>query len=168
MRPGLPSGGFIASYRLVSADSHVVDGTLRFVVGSGALPAAPAPPVNGSSTESMLDFARGMDYSGIATVAWVEEPAPGSSAEPEHPAPTLQLAPAQQRSSAPAAALPSGGAPASRASSSSGTAVAALAGAVVATALAATSLALAWRTRRAVVGERPATGPPDTTGARSR
>lgn len=39
-----------------------------------------------------LTFKAVQDYSDGSTVSWIEEPAPGSSAEPEHPAPVLTLA----------------------------------------------------------------------------
>ena len=39
-----------------------------------------------------LTFKAIQDYSDGTQVAWIEEPAPGSNTEPEHPAPTLDLA----------------------------------------------------------------------------
>lgn len=36
--PGLPDGGYIASYRVISADSHPVSGAISFAVGSGTAP----------------------------------------------------------------------------------------------------------------------------------
>jgi uncharacterized protein YcnI len=44
-------------------------------------------------------------YSDGSTVSWIDQPAPGSTAEPEHPAPTLAL-PAAAASTAPASANP--------------------------------------------------------------
>ena len=41
---------------------------------------------------SSLTFKAIQTYSDGSTVSWIEEPAPGSSTEPEHPAPTLELA----------------------------------------------------------------------------
>jgi periplasmic copper chaperone A len=41
--------------------------------------------------EKSLTFKAVQTYSDGSTVSWIEEPAPGSSAEPEHPAPVLTL-----------------------------------------------------------------------------
>lgn len=43
---------------------------------------------------STLTFKAIQTYSDGSTVSWIEEPAPGSTAEPEHPAPVLTLGPA--------------------------------------------------------------------------
>jgi periplasmic copper chaperone A len=40
---------------------------------------------------SSLTFKAIQTYSDGSTVSWIEEPAPGSTTEPEHPAPTLEL-----------------------------------------------------------------------------
>lgn len=50
---------------------------------------------------SSLTFKAIQTYSDRSVVSWIELPAPGSSAQPEHPAPTLELAaaPAQSGSS---------------------------------------------------------------------
>ncbi|MDQ1721236.1 MAG: copper transport protein, partial [Pseudonocardiales bacterium] len=37
LKPGLGNGSYLASYRVISADSHPVAGSIRFVVGDGAL-----------------------------------------------------------------------------------------------------------------------------------
>jgi copper transport protein len=37
LRPGLGDGSYLASYRVVSADSHPIAGTIRYVVGDGPL-----------------------------------------------------------------------------------------------------------------------------------
>ena len=52
-----------------------------FVVIAGQLPDAP-----------QITFKAIQTYSDGSQVAWIEVPAPGSNAEPEHPAPTLNLA----------------------------------------------------------------------------
>ena len=41
---------------------------------------------------SQLTFKAVQQYSDGSSVSWIEQPAPGSSAEPEHPAPVLNLA----------------------------------------------------------------------------
>lgn len=52
----------------------------EFVLIAGQLPQAKS-----------LTFKAVQTYSDGSTVSWIEEPAPGSSAEPEHPAPVLTL-----------------------------------------------------------------------------
>jgi uncharacterized protein len=49
---------------------------------------------------SQLTFKAVQQYSDGSTVSWIEEPAPGSSTEPEHPAPVLTLAGSADSSSA--------------------------------------------------------------------
>jgi uncharacterized protein len=68
---------------------------------------------------SQLTFKAVQQYSDGSTVSWIEEPAPGSSTEPEHPAPVLTLA------GSPDAGSPDAGSasPASPAPSGSGSAV---------------------------------------------
>ncbi|HEV2887863.1 MAG TPA: copper resistance CopC family protein, partial [Jatrophihabitans sp.] len=39
LKPGLGDGSYLASYRVISADSHPVAGSIRFVVGDGPLDA---------------------------------------------------------------------------------------------------------------------------------
>ena len=55
----------------------------EFVVMAGQLPDAP-----------QLTFKAVQIYSDGSRTSWTEVPAPGSTAEPEHPAPSLDLAPA--------------------------------------------------------------------------
>jgi uncharacterized protein YcnI len=62
----------------------------QFTILAGKLP-------DGVST---LTFKSIQIYSDGATVSWIEEPAPGSTATPEHPAPTLELAAAPTGSAA--------------------------------------------------------------------
>jgi uncharacterized protein len=47
-----------------------------------------------------LTFKAVQQYSDGSTVSWIEEPAPGSSTEPEHPAPVLSLAGSSDSASA--------------------------------------------------------------------
>jgi copper transport protein len=37
LKPGLPDGNYLASFRVISADGHPVGGSIRYVVGKGAL-----------------------------------------------------------------------------------------------------------------------------------
>ncbi|MDQ1732959.1 MAG: hypothetical protein QOK10_3118 [Pseudonocardiales bacterium] len=65
-----------------------------------------------------LTFKAIQTYSDRSTVSWIEEAAPGSTAEPEHPAPTVQLSPGTGPSGASAgSASPSSPAPSVAASS---------------------------------------------------
>jgi len=49
LRPGLPDDSYIVSYRVVSADSHPIDGAYSFVVGNGPLVAATGLVLGGTS-----------------------------------------------------------------------------------------------------------------------
>jgi uncharacterized protein YcnI len=96
-----------------------------FVVTAGQLPDAPT-----------VTFRALQTYSNGDVVKWIEVQAPGAD-EPEHPAPSLQLATA--RTAAPAAAEPTAGRPTSSSSGNGldrGLAIAALAVALVAAGLA--------------------------------
>ncbi|MCU1353437.1 MAG: copper resistance protein CopC, partial [Acidimicrobiales bacterium] len=42
LRSGLGDGGYIVSWRVISADSHPIDGGISFVVGNGAVPSKDA------------------------------------------------------------------------------------------------------------------------------
>jgi uncharacterized protein len=59
----------------------------QFVLSVGPLPKADS-----------MTFKVIQSYSDGSQVAWIEVPAPGSSAEPEHPAPVLKLSPASSGS----------------------------------------------------------------------
>lgn len=65
--------------------------------GQFPVSAGPLPDVD------VLTFKAIQTYSDHSQVAWIEETAPGSTAEPDHPAPTVSLAPAAPQSSTPAA-----------------------------------------------------------------
>jgi copper transport protein len=71
LRSGLPEGGYTATYRVVSADSHPVSGGFSFSVGEGGpgpqsvdtlLEGTEAGPV----TNTALGVARGVQYAAIA------------------------------------------------------------------------------------------------------
>ncbi|MGI8761956.1 MAG: copper resistance CopC/CopD family protein [Jatrophihabitantaceae bacterium] len=70
LRLGLGDGTYTESYRVISADSHPVAGTVRFVVGTGALSIATGtsgtPPTVDASTGVAFDVARWVSYAGFA------------------------------------------------------------------------------------------------------
>jgi len=59
---------------------------------------------------SELTFKAVQQYSDGSTVSWIEQPAPGSSTEPEHPAPVLSLAGSSGSGQAQSGPAPSGSA----------------------------------------------------------
>lgn len=56
LRAGLPDSAYVASWSVVSADSHPVQGTIRFVVGSGPLTGATTAPVGGAPAANRIAF----------------------------------------------------------------------------------------------------------------
>jgi uncharacterized protein YcnI len=87
-----------------------------------------------------LTFKAVQQYSDGSTVSWIEEPAPGSSEEPEHPAPKLTLTGAPTD---PTQVTPSGSKSASRAAANTGIVLGA-----VGTLLGSAALALVLLRRR--------------------
>lgn len=75
LRSGLGDGTYTASFRIVSADSHPVAGTIRFVVGNG--PLAQGSVSTGSTTNpgtsGAFTLARWISYCGLAVLfgAWL-------------------------------------------------------------------------------------------------
>ncbi len=81
LRPGLPDGGYLVSWRVISADSHPVAGSFGFAVGTGTAPigaAGGSAPEPGGATQ-LYDAVRSLGYGAIAvllggilffTVAW--------------------------------------------------------------------------------------------------
>lgn len=64
---GLGDGTYTASFRVVSADSHPVAGTIAFVVGNGALVRGHASGPSGDSvTSGVFDAVRWVTYAGLA------------------------------------------------------------------------------------------------------
>lgn len=95
----------VIEWKATSAATAIKPGEFnQFVISVGPLPKAP-----------QLTFKALQSYSDGKVVSWIEQAAEGSTAEPEHPAPTLKLAPAA------ADAAPAG----SSASASTGLAVSA-------------------------------------------
>jgi copper transport protein len=67
LKSGLGDGTYTASYRVVSADSHPVAGTVRFVVGNG--PLVTTPVATGTSDRGVavvFDGARWVSWAGFA------------------------------------------------------------------------------------------------------
>jgi uncharacterized protein YcnI len=91
---------------------------------------------------SELTFKAVQQYSDGSTVSWIEEPAPGSSEEPEHPAPKLTLAGAPADPT-PVTVTPSGSESATKAAANTGIVLGA-----VGTLLGAAALALVLLRRR--------------------
>ncbi len=90
-------------------------------------------------------------YGNGQTVSWIDVPAAGSSQEPEHPAPTLTLAPASAAPAAAPAAAPVSSAPSSPGDASNGSVTGAyvVGGIGLVAGLAALGLAVAGRRRTA-------------------
>ncbi len=74
LRPGLPRGTYVATYRLISADSHPVSGGLVFSIGAPGAAAAPTVAEligdsgAGPLTQGAFGIARGLDYLATALV----------------------------------------------------------------------------------------------------
>jgi copper transport protein len=71
LRPHLPQGGYTATYRVISADSHPVSGGFVFTVGDGAAPAGTVDQLlkgseSGPITSIAFAVARGVQFAAIA------------------------------------------------------------------------------------------------------
>ena len=67
LRPDLAEGGYLVTYRIVSADSHPIQGAFSFVVGEGELVAASADgPIADRLVEGAQQVARTAGFAGIA------------------------------------------------------------------------------------------------------
>lgn len=68
LKSGLGDGTYTASFRIVSADSHPVAGTIRFVVGNGALsgPTGGAGGTVDTITSKTFDAVRWISFAGFA------------------------------------------------------------------------------------------------------
>lgn len=71
LRPGLPKGTYSATWRVVSADTHVVSGSITFGIGvsPGAGVTAPADRTRG--LDIAADVAQGLVYAGIVALIGV-------------------------------------------------------------------------------------------------
>jgi copper transport protein len=68
LRSGLGDGSYIVSYRVISADSHPIDGAYAFVVGDGPLVAATGSVIGGGTNgviTKIFDVARFVGFLGI-------------------------------------------------------------------------------------------------------
>src|SRR5271167_1784180 len=98
LKPGLPDGTFTGTYRVISADTHVVYGGLVFNIGhAGAAPKFTVAGLigrnkSGRVTEVAFGVVRGLDYLTIALLlgglifllaAWLPGFAAVASGEPE-------------------------------------------------------------------------------------
>ncbi|MGY1807776.1 FixH family protein [Blastococcus sp. SYSU D00669] len=74
LRGDLPDGGYLVTYRVISADSHPISGAFSFVVGEGELIAA-TPGETGDATDpgvaAALPVARWLGFAGIALAVGV-------------------------------------------------------------------------------------------------
>jgi copper transport protein len=72
LKSGLGDGRYLASWRVVSADSHPVAGTFRFVVGSGPLTAGPGTSSGGSTVNrgvsTALAVSHWLSFAGVGVV----------------------------------------------------------------------------------------------------
>jgi copper transport protein len=68
LRNGLPDGGYLVTYRVVSADSHPIAGAFSYVVGNGAfVPTGAAPGSSGDPVVgAALPLIRGIGYAALA------------------------------------------------------------------------------------------------------
>ncbi len=72
LKPGLPDGSYTATYRVVSADGHIVSSGYVFSIGkAGAAPTETVGELIGGSgnrkvTEVAYGLARGLEYTAIA------------------------------------------------------------------------------------------------------
>jgi copper transport protein len=68
MKPKLPDGSYIVSYRITSADSHPIGGAYAFVVGDGPLIAATGSVVGGGGSgliSKIFDVSRFVGFIGV-------------------------------------------------------------------------------------------------------
>jgi copper transport protein len=72
LRPGLPKGTYLVSWRVVSADSHPIAGGYAFGIGevpaAGAAAAATATPKGSSATAFAFGLARLAEFAGMAVL----------------------------------------------------------------------------------------------------
>ncbi|HEY2297175.1 MAG TPA: copper resistance protein CopC [Jatrophihabitans sp.] len=70
LKPGLGDGAYTASFRVTSADSHPIAGSIRFVVGSGRLVHGSESVTSAADgfTSGLDDIARWFAYAGLALV----------------------------------------------------------------------------------------------------
>jgi len=67
LRTGLGSGGYVVSYRVVSADSHPISGAFAFTVGDGPLVSASGAVAEGSGTDGVVNAL----FAGVRWISFV-------------------------------------------------------------------------------------------------
>lgn len=98
LKPGLPQGTYVATYRVISADSHPVSGGLVFSIGKAGATAAPSVSAligksnAGPVTQAAFGIVRGLDYLATALLlgglafllaVWLPALRRASGAQPE-------------------------------------------------------------------------------------
>ena len=74
LQPRLPQGAYTATWRVVSADSHVVTGSVRFGVGQDAVPAATVTSGAGARSSALdvaVEAGTGLVYAGLVLLIGV-------------------------------------------------------------------------------------------------
>ncbi|MFD1722784.1 copper resistance CopC family protein, partial [Amnibacterium endophyticum] len=71
LRTGLDDDVYTATWRIVSADSHVVDGSVRFGVGRDAAAAAGPPQATWSGLDAVAAVVTGVLYAGLVLAVGV-------------------------------------------------------------------------------------------------
>ena len=68
LRGGLPDGGYLVTYRVVSSDSHPIAGAFSYVVGNGAFVPTGAAPVSSGDpvVTAAMPLMRGIGYAALA------------------------------------------------------------------------------------------------------
>ncbi|MFP5311078.1 MAG: copper resistance protein CopC [Actinomycetes bacterium] len=86
LRSGGPAGAYTVSWRVVSSDSHPIEGTFTFTAAAGAAPSSTAQPGTtqpGTSTAESATTAASVPGMGTAQPGVTEEPSePASAGEP--------------------------------------------------------------------------------------
>jgi len=84
LRQGGPSGSYTVAWRVVSSDSHPIEGTFTFTVAAGAAGAAPSGAAPSSAPSSGTSTAKSSTAAG--TVPSMGTARPGVTEEPSRPA----------------------------------------------------------------------------------
>jgi copper transport protein len=71
LKPHLPRGTYSATWRVVSADTHVVSGSITFGIGVTPGAGAAAPPDHTRPLDVTADVAQGLVYAGVVLLAGV-------------------------------------------------------------------------------------------------
>lgn len=83
LRPGGPAGAYTVAWRVVSSDSHPIEGTFTFTVAAGAAGAASGAAPSGTHSAGSPTTAAAVPGMGTAKPGVTEEPsAPANAGEP--------------------------------------------------------------------------------------